>query len=158
VGEEHSSRGDFTSSEDDNVLVQGISSDPYALGFFGFAYYAENENKLKVVPVDDEDPSNGDGPIAPTFETITDGTYQPLARPIFIYVAKKAAQRDEVAKFVSFYLDEGPELVKEVGYVPLPESAYALVRERFSARTTGSVFDGNGSKVGVTVDELLRAG
>ena len=156
VGVEHASRGDFTSSEDDNVLVQGVSTDPSALGFFGYAYYAENRDKLKIVPIDDGDPANGEGGIEPTPVTIADGSYQPLSRPVFLYVSTKAAERPEVAAFVDFYLGEGRKLVAEVGYVPLPDSAYGLVQERFSKRVVGSLFE-DGSKVGVSVDELLRS-
>ncbi len=155
VGKEHSSRGDYTSSEDDNVLVQGVASDPGALGFFGLAYYEENRDKLKVVPVDDGNPENGKGPIAPTPETVANSTYQPLSRPLFIYVNKKAAERPEVQQFVDFFLTAGPPLVREVGYIPLPERAYALVKTRFERRTTGSVFGGKGSQVGVSVEQLL---
>lgn len=154
VGKEHASRGDFTASEDDNVLVQGISTDPVALGFFGYAYYQENADKLKLIPIEDGDASNGEGPIAPDLETVAKGSYQPLSRPIFIYVSKKSAARPEVDTFVQFYLDEGRSLVKEVGYIPLPDKAYELAKKRFSERTTGSLFEG-GSKVGVTIEELL---
>ena len=156
VGEEHSSRGDFTSSEDDNVLVQGIANDENALGFFGLAYYSENAAKLKIVPIEDGKPDNGKGPIAPSLETVANGTYQPLSRPLFIYVSKTAAERAEVQRFVAFFLDEGRALVKEVGYIPLPESAYGLVKGRFDKRVTGSVFGGEGAQVGVTVEDLLR--
>src|SRR3989338_2454858 len=104
VGKEGASRGDYIASEDDNVLVQAIASDPYALGYFGFAYYEENRDKLKLVAIDDEDQINGAGPIVPTSQTVRDGTYQPLARPIFIYVSRKAAERSDVQKFVHFYL------------------------------------------------------
>lgn len=158
VGEEGASRGDFQASEDDNVLVQGIASDPLALGFFGLAYYEENQDRLKIVPIDDGDPGNGDGPVAPTAETVANGTYQPLSRPIFIYVSKAAADRPEVEAFVRFYLD--PEnaraLVREVGYIPLPDEVYQLALERFDNRVTGSVFVG-GSQVGVTLQDLLKA-
>ncbi|HXV86584.1 MAG TPA: PstS family phosphate ABC transporter substrate-binding protein, partial [Gemmatimonadales bacterium] len=100
VGEEHASRGDYTSSEDDNVIVQGVATDPLAMGFFGFAYYAENQDRLRVVPVDDGNPDNGDGPIAPSLETVGNNTYQPLSRPIFIYVSTRALERPEVVSFV----------------------------------------------------------
>ena len=109
VGEEHSSRGDFTSSEDDNVLVQGVAGDSNALGFFGFAYYAENRDKLRLVPVDDGMPENGDGPVAPSLETIRNGTYQPLSRPLFIYVSSKSLDRPEVLEFATYFLQEGEE-------------------------------------------------
>jgi phosphate transport system substrate-binding protein len=156
VGKEHSSRGDFQSSEDDNVLVQGIASDQYALGFFGVAYYEENKAKLKLVAVDDEKPDNGLGCIKPTTESVENGTYQPLARPLFIYVKKAAAERPELQAFVKFYLAQAPELVKEVGYIPFKPEAYTEVQRRFDRRVTGSLFGGKGSQVGVTIAELLK--
>lgn len=155
VGQEAASRGDFTSSEDDNVLVQGVEGDKYALGFFGFAYYDENRDRLKIVPIDDGDSSNGEGAIAPSLETVANGTYQPLSRPIFIYVRLEAAERPEVSRFINFYLTEGAPLVREVGYIPLPEQTYQLALERFENRTTGSVF-GHGSQVGVSIDDVLQ--
>lgn len=158
VGHEHSSRGDYSSSEDDNVIVQGVASDPGALGFFGYAYFEENRARLKAVPVDDGAAENGAGPIAPSPETVTNGTYQPLSRPVFIYVSTRDAnERPEVAEFVTFYLEQAPALVREVGYIPLPPRAYELARERFSKRIAGSAFGGTGSKVGVTVEQLLGA-
>jgi phosphate transport system substrate-binding protein len=156
VGKEHSSRGDFTASEDDNVLVQGISRDEGALGFFGFAYYAENKDKLKLLPVDDGNPDNGDGPIAASQETVSDGTYQPLSRPIFLYASTKSLQKSEVNDFVKFYLTHAPKLVKEVGYIPLPGRAYPLAQQRVDARKTGSLFGGKGSQVGVSIEKLLE--
>jgi phosphate transport system substrate-binding protein len=155
VGKEHSSRGDFQSSEDDNVLVQGISSDPQALGFFGVAYYEENKAKLKLVGVDDGKAENGAGCVTPTTETVENGTYQPLSRPLFIYVKKSAADRPEIKAFVQFFLTNAPTLVQEVGYVPFKPDAYELVQRRFEARTTGSLFGGKGSQVGVTIAQLL---
>ncbi len=157
VGKEHSSRGDYTASEDDNVLVQGIATDPYALGFFGLAYYENNRDKLKLVGIDDENPKNGNGPITPSFETVVEGTYQPLARPIFIYASKKSVNRPEVKEFVKFYLTAGKPLVKEVGYIPLPDKIYELGLSRFDKLTVGSVFGGKGSQVGVTLESLLTA-
>ena len=157
VGEEHASRGDFTSSEDDNVLVQGIATDRLALGFFGFAYYAENSARLGLVKIDDEQADNGAGPIAPSPTTVGDGTYQPLSRPIFIYVSKAAAERQEVRELVDFYIRNAPKLVGEVGYIPLGEKGYPLVQKRFESRVVGSVFAGSGSRVGVTIEELLGA-
>jgi phosphate transport system substrate-binding protein len=155
VGEEHKSRGDYTSSEDDNVLVKGISTDKLALGFFGFAYYEENKDALKLVPIDDGNKENGDGAILPSKETIEKATYQPLSRPIFIYVNRTEAERKEVQDFVKYYVGEGVKLVDEVGYIGLPAETYKLVQERFDKRTTGSVFAGSGSKIGVTVSDLL---
>jgi phosphate transport system substrate-binding protein len=155
VGKEHESRGDYTSSEDDNVLVQGVSRDVGALGFFGLAYYEENKDKLKLVPIDDGDPSNGAGPIAPSAVTVSNGTYQPLSRPIFVYVSKAALRQPEVMALLDFYLDNAPALVKETQYVPLPASAYALAHKRLKAGKVGSLFAGKGSEVGVTVESLL---
>ena len=119
VGEAQASRADYTASADDNVLVQGISGDRNALGYFGYAYYAENPDKLKVVAVD-----NGSGCVTPTTETIESGDYAPLSRPLSIYVSTKSLQRPEVKAFVEFYMEQGQELVREVGYVPLPDDAY----------------------------------
>lgn len=153
-GKAKASRGDFTSSEDDNVLVQGISNDELALGFLPFAYYEENAARLKIVPVDDDKPDNGAGPIAPGPDTIRTGTYQPLSRPVFIYVSKKAAERPEVQKFVEFYMANADKLVREVNYVGLGDPIYKLVSERFAKRTTGSVFSG-ANTIGVTIDQLL---
>ncbi len=153
-GKAKASRGDFTSSEDDNVLVQGISNDELALGFLPFAYYEENSTRLKLVPVDDEKPDNGAGPIVPGPETIRTGTYQPLSRPVFIYVSKKAAERQEVQKFVEFYMANADKLVREVNYVGLGDAAYTMVGDRFAKRTTGSVFSGVNT-IGVTIDQLL---
>ena len=153
-GKAKASRGDFTSSEDDNVLVQGISNDELALGFLPFAYYEENSTRLKLVPVDDEKPDNGAGPIVPGPETIRTGTYQPLSRPVFIYVSTKAAARPEVQKFVEFYMANAEKLVREVNYVGLGDAAYTMVGDRFAKRKTGSVFSGVNT-VGVTIDQLL---
>lgn len=156
VGEEHASRGDFTSSEDDNVLVEGIARDEYALGFFGLAYYEENKDKLKLLALNDGKDDNGPGAIAPTPETVMNGTYQPLSRPLFIYVSKKALDRPEVSAFVEFYLANAPSLVREVGYIPLPERAYVLAKQRVASQITGSIFGGKGSQVGVRIEELLK--
>lgn len=157
VGTEHSSRGDFTSSEDDNVLVQGVAMDKLALGFFGYAYYKENAGKLKVLGIDDGKDDNGKGPIQPSQTTVIDGTYSPLARPIFIYVSRSALERGEVDAFVKFYLEHATKLVGEVGYIPLPPRAYELGLKRLSSRVVGSVFGGAGSRVGVSVEALLAA-
>jgi len=143
VGKEHSSRGDFTSSEDDNVLVQGVANDRLALGFFGLAYYEQNKEKLKLVAID-----GGRGPVLPSYETVKNGVYQPLSRPIFIYASKKSAARAEVKELVRFYLTAGSKLTREVGYIPLPARAYQLAVERFTKGITGSVFGGKGSQVG----------
>jgi phosphate transport system substrate-binding protein len=156
VGKEHSSRSDYTSSEDDDVLVKGVASDELALGFFGYMYYAKNKDKLNVLAIDDGNPANGAGPIIPSPETIQNGTYQPLSRPLFVYAAVKSLGRPQVASFMNFYLERGWKLVGQVGYVPLPANAYALGMARVSARRTGSLFGGQGSQVGVSVSDLLQ--
>jgi phosphate transport system substrate-binding protein len=153
-GKAKASRGDFTSSEDDNVLVQGVVGDENALGFIPFAYFDENKDKLKLIPVDDKKADNGNGPMLPSLESIRTGTYQPLARPLFIYVSDKALARPEVQKFVDFFLTEGPKLAEEVGYVELGQPVYQLVREHFNNKKTGTVF-GDGPQVGVTIEQLL---
>jgi phosphate transport system substrate-binding protein len=149
-GKEGASRGDFTSSEDDNVLVYGIAGNKNSLGFFGLAYYEENKDKLKLVPID-----NGNGPVLPSAETVNNGTYQPLSRPIFIYVSTQAAQKPEVKSFVEFYINNTAKLSREVGYVDLPENILAMASQRFATGKTGSVFAGKGSQVGVTIADLM---
>lgn len=149
VGKAKSSRGDYTASEDDNVLVQGVANDKNALGYFGFAYYAENPNKLKAVPVD-----GGKGPVMPSAKTVEDGTYQPLSRPIFIYVAAKSVARPEVKEFIEFYLKNAPELVRQVKYVPLPAKAYTQIGSNFSKKKLGTAFGGT-AEVGMKIEELL---
>jgi phosphate transport system substrate-binding protein len=126
VGKAKSSRGDYTASEDDNVLVQGVSRDKGALGYFGFAYYAENSKKLKAVPIVAK---AGAPAVAPSFDTVKDGSYQPLARPIFIYVNVASLDKPEVKSFVDFYLAKAPALIPLVKYVPLPEKAYTLAKD-----------------------------
>jgi len=153
-GKAKASRGDFTSSEDDNVLIEGISNDELALGFVPFAYYESNQGKLKLLPVDDGNEGNGAGAIGPSADTIRDGTYQPLSRPIFIYVSRKANDRPGVRKFVDYYLKNAEQLAREVGYVPLGDSMYALVADRYARQTLGSAFVGKNT-VGVTLDQLL---
>ena len=150
VGKAKSSRGDFTASEDDNVLVQGIANDRNALGYFGFSYYVENQNKLKAVPID-----GGKGPVTPSAKTVEDGTYQPLSRPIFIYVSKKSMDKPEVREFVEFYLKNAPTLVKQVKYVPLPQSIYTTGAEHLKKGKIGSMFGGE-AEVGVKIEDLMK--
>ncbi len=150
VGKAKASRGDFTASEDDNVLVQGIANDKNALGYFGFAYYIENQKKLKAVAID-----GGKGPVLPSAKTVEDGTYQPLSRPIFIYVSKKATEKPEVKEFVEFYMQNAANLVKQVKYVALPASAYTMGIEHFRKGKLGTVFDGE-AQVGVKIEDLLK--
>jgi phosphate transport system substrate-binding protein len=154
VGKEGASRGDFTSSEDDNVLVQGVGSDELALGFIPFAYVEQNQERLKLVPVEDGKADNGAGPISPSAETVRNGTYQPLSRPLFIYVARKAADRREVQRFVeAFFTSE--DLVREVGYVELTPQIYDLAKKHFVERKVGTAFGEGGSQVGLTLEQLL---
>lgn len=150
VGKAKSSRGDFTASEDDNVLVQGIANDRNALGYFGFAYYIENLRKLKAVAID-----GGKGAIVPSAKTVEDGSYQPLSRPVFIYVSKKSLDKPEVKEFVEFYLKQAPQLVKQVKYVPLPASAYTTGSEHVKKGKVGTVFGGE-AEVGVKIEDLLK--
>jgi len=153
-GKEKASRGDYTSSEDDNVLVQGIAGDEGALGYFGLAYYEENKGRLKLVPVDDGKDDNGKGPILPSVETVKNGTYRPLSRPLFVYVSQKSLSRPEVRSFVDFYLSKGAELAREVGYVPLSDNELKLVAQRFTAGTTGSMYTKPGAS-GAPLEQLL---
>ncbi len=155
-GKERASRGDYTASEDDNVLVQGVANDVNALGYFGMAYYLENKNRLKAVAIDDGKDNNGKGAQLPSVENVVKGVYQPLARPIFIYVNRKSADRPEVKAFVEFYLKNAAKLVKEVGYVPLQPAVYKAAQERFRKRMVGSVFGGHGAEVGVKLEDLLK--
>lgn len=154
-GEEGASRGDYTASEDDNVVVNGVVNDPNAIGYFGFAYYEENADKLRAVEIDDGDPSNGEGCVAPSVETVGDSTYQPLARPIFIYVNKASLDKPQVQAFMDFYTaEENSSLVSEVGYIALDSEVYAKAQERLASKTVGSIFDG-GSTVGVKLLDVL---
>lgn len=131
VGESGSSRGDFTASEDDNVLVQGIAGDKFGLGFFGLAYFEENKDKLSLVAVD-----GGKGAVRPNLETVKNGTYSPLSRPLFIYVNSESVQRPEVVSFVEFYLKNAAVLSTEVGYIPLLAEQYTAELKKFSDFST----------------------
>ena len=155
VGKEGQSRGDYTSSEDDNVIVQGVTGDEGALGYFGFAYYEENKDKLKLVPVDDGNDQNGSGAVAPSPETVKNGTYAPLSRPIFIYPRVQSLDRAEVRSFLEFFLSEGNALVREVGYIPLTGREYELVRSRIAARKTGSMYHGTDSHDRTPLEQRL---
>lgn len=151
VGKSKSSRGDFTASEDDNVLVQGVSRDVNALGYFGYAYYIENQDKLKAVPIVNEKGQ----PVAPSMDAVLKGSYSPLARPIFIYVNVKSLDKPEVRQFVEFYMKNASTLAQEVKYVPLPAQAYKTALEHVAKRKVGTVFGGH-AEVGVTIEELLK--
>ena len=153
VGKARSSRGDFTSSEDDNVLVQGVAGDELALAFIPLAYVSQNAARLKIVPVDDGKADNGAGPIAPSSDTVRNGTYQPLSRPLFVYVSRKAADRTDVQRFVEM-LFMRTDLVREVGYIELTPQIYDLARAHFADRRTGTAFE-KGNQVGMTLEALL---
>jgi len=151
VGKAKSSRGDFTASEDDNILVQGIANDKYALGYIPFAYFAENPTKLKAVAIDE-----GKGQaVLPSAETVKGGTYNPLSRPLFIYVKEGVADRPHIKQFIEFFMTKGPDLVKEVKYVPLPDQAYKMSLERFKAKQVGTAFGGK-PEVGLPIEEILK--
>ncbi|UJP04648.1 MAG: PstS family phosphate ABC transporter substrate-binding protein [Nitrosomonas sp.] len=150
VGKAKSSRGDFTASEDDNILVQGVASDHYALGFFGFAYYIENVKKIAAAAVD-----SGDGGVLPSVATVENNSYKPLSRPIFIYVNAKSANKDEIVDFVNFYMKNATELVTEVKYFPLSKTIYDLNLDHLNKKKTGTFFE-HGTGVNVKLEELLK--
>jgi phosphate transport system substrate-binding protein len=150
-GKSKASRGDFTASEDDNVLVQGVSRDTGALAYFGYAYYIENKDKLKAVAI--VDPKTGKA-VEPSEKTVIDGTYQPLSRPIFIYVSESAYKKPEVKEFVEYYLKHAATLSKEVKYVPLPAKAYELAAEHLKKGKLGTVFGGE-AEVGIRIEDLM---
>ncbi len=155
VGQEAASRGDFTSSEDDNVLVQGVANDELALGFFGYAYYEANQHRLKLAAIDDGDETNGAGAIQPSPETVRDGTYRPLSRPVYIYVNPVDLERLSVTGFVNYFLTDGVELVREVGYVPLADEEYEMVQQRVENRITGTMY-GDGDEMTALATLLSR--
>ncbi|MBX3630665.1 MAG: PstS family phosphate ABC transporter substrate-binding protein [Nitrosomonas sp.] len=150
VGRAKSSRGDFTASEDDNVLVQGVASDMYALGFFGFAYYIENNKRIHAVAID-----SGNGGVIPSAQTVGNGSYQPLSRPVFIYVNARSTTKPEIREFVKFFMDNAAELVSEVKYFPLSPNIYKLNLENLQNNKLGTVFSGE-SEVGVNIEEVMK--
>jgi phosphate transport system substrate-binding protein len=149
-GKAKASRTDFQASEDDNVIVQGVSSNKGAIGYFGYAYYIGNKDRIRAVPVQNKKGTA----VLPSLEAVIDGSYEPLSRPLFVYVRDTAAQRPEVKEFVQFFLSDGAALVKEVGYVPLPPQAYQVALKHFTDKKMGTVFGGT-PEVGVTIDNLL---
>ena len=152
VGKAKSSRGDYTASEDDNVLVQGVSRDVNALGYFGYAYYAENQNRLKGLPI--VNPKTGKA-VEPSGANVENASYQPLSRPIFVYVKKSSLDKPEVREFVDFYMKNADKLVREVKYVPLPKAAYDGNLKHVKDNKIGTVFGGK-NEVGITIEELMR--
>jgi phosphate transport system substrate-binding protein len=148
-GKAKSSRGDYTASEDDNTLVQGVENNKSAIGYFGYAYYAAHKDKMRAVAID-----GGKGPVSPSVDNVINGTYSPLSRPLFVYVKESAMDRPEIKEFVQFVMNNGADLVSEVGYVPLPKNAYSMALKHYNDRKLGSVFGGT-PMVGVTIDKLL---
>jgi len=154
VGKKGSIRSDTTATEDDNQIVNGVAGDKYALGYLPYAYYEPNKLKLKALKIDwkaDDDV----GAIEPSPQTVRSGQYNPLSRPLFIYVNKKAAERPEVQKFVNFYLKNAHKLAERLQYVPLPEQAYTMAAERFAKKQTGTGFGGH-SEFGLPIEEILK--
>ena len=151
-GKEKASRGDYTASEDDNSLVQGVSRDKHAIGYFGLAYYVENKDKLRAVPIIAKGATQA---VEPSLDTVMAGTYQPLARPIFIYVNLKSIDKPEIKEFVEYYLKSSVNLIREVKYVPLTDADYKHALENFTKKKTGTAFGGV-AEVGVKVSDLLR--
>lgn len=151
VGETGKSRQDYVSSENDEILVKAIAQDPNSLGYFGYAYYEQNQDKLKAVAID-----NGNGGVMPSPETVENEEYKPLARPLFLYVnAKRAQENPALETFVEYYLEKAPEVVAEVGYIPLPADAYHLAKIQLQRFKVGTVFEG-GPQIDLTISDLLR--
>jgi phosphate transport system substrate-binding protein len=150
-GKSKASRGDYTASEDDNVLVQGVSQDVNAIGYFGYAYYAENQQRLKALPIVDKP---GKPAVAPSEATVLDGTYQPLSRPIFIYVSAKSLAKPEVREFAEYYMKNAAKIAKEVKYVPLPAKAYTIGLDHLAKGKKGTVMGGR-NEIGIRIEDLL---
>ena len=151
VGTPKASRTDYTASEDDTVLVQGVTKDENALGYFGLSYYEKNQSQLKAVGID-----RGKGAVLPSRETVEKSQYQPLARPLFIYVSYNSAQsKVELRNFVEFYMKKAPTLVSSVGYIPLPKEGYQLIYQHFYNGKVGTVFGGK-AQLDSTIGELLK--
>lgn len=152
MGKAKASRGDYTASEDDNVIVRGVSGDIGALGYFGFAYFVENQPDIKAVPIV---ASQGATAVLPSAENVMNGSYQPLSRPLFIYVNARSANTEIVRDFIDFYLQNSEPLIREVGFIPLPAEDQLAVIAHWQARATGTGFGGE-PQVGVKVQDLLR--
>ena len=151
IGKAGVSRTDYTASEDDDVLVKGVSQDPNALGYFGLAYYEQHADKMKAIAID-----SGNGPVLPSQGTVVGAIYQPLSRPLFIYVNAVAAQNNPALRqFIDFYLDQASVTVSKVGYVALPEEVYQIDKVTFHRGEVGTVFEGQ-SQFNLTISELLR--
>jgi phosphate transport system substrate-binding protein len=152
VGKAKSSRGDYTASEDDNVLVQGVAGDVNSIGYFGYAYFAENTSKLKALPIVEKE---GKAAVSPSPETVISGTYQPLSRPIFIYLNANSLAKPEVKNFIDFYMAQGAKMAKEVKYVPLPAAIYLSNIKHMKDNKKGTIFGGK-NEVGISIEELVK--
>ncbi len=151
TGKAGASRSDYIASEDDTIIEQGVTSDVNSLGYFGLSYYELNKDDLKALAVD-----SGNGPVFPSRETVEKSEYNPLARPLFIYINLKAAQNNPAMReFVYYYLDQAAQVVNEVGYIPLPEEAYHINKVTYNKGEVGTVFEGK-SQFGLSISELLR--
>ena len=148
-GTARSSRTDYTPSEDDNVLVQGVASNPGGMAYFGLAYFEENRSRLKALAID-----GGDGPVVPSRQTVENGTYAPLSRPIFIYVNAAALRRPQVQQFVQYYINNAARLSAQVGYIPLPANAYPVYLQRAQRRQQGTAFGGR-ALIGASIEDVL---
>ncbi len=148
-GRSRASRTDYTPSEDDNVIVQGVASNTGGMGYFGLAYYEENRSRLRALAID-----SGSGPVEPSVANAANGTYAPLSRPMFIYVNAAALRRPQVQQFVQYFLTNGARLSTQVGYIPLPANAYQTYVQRAQRRTQGTAFGGR-QAIGITIDELI---
>ena len=155
VGKAKSSRGDYTASEDDNTLVKGIAGDKNALGYLPMSYYEENKKNLKALAIIGGEKAPTKNAVLPSKETVENGTYFPLSRPLFIYVNVASAKKPEVSEFVMFYLKNAPNLVQQVKYVALPAKAYTMAEEHFTKGKKGTVF-ASGNNVGMKIEELLK--
>lgn len=156
LGEQDKSREDYIGSEDDAVLVEGVAHHTGALGYFGLAYYQKNTERLKAVAIDDLDDTNGIGPQWPAEATVRAGRYQPLARPLFLYIATKALKRPEVSQFVDYYLTRVAAVSQEVGYISIPPEALDIAKQRVHHHIVGSAFGAQGVRIGVRIEDLLR--
>lgn len=156
VEKKKATRGDYNRSEDDNSIVVGIAGNKHALGYLPFSYYVESKDKLKALAIDwDKDPAKAFGPVAPSVEGVITGKYNPLSRPLFLYVNKKAAARPEVKQFVDYYLENAKKLSEAVSFIPLPEKAYQMGIERFNKLQAGTGFGGH-AEIGLPLEEILK--
>jgi len=148
-GRSRASRSDYTPSEDDNVIVQGVASNQGAMGYFGLAYYEENRSRLRALSID-----SGNGPVEPSVANAENGTYAPLSRPMFIYINAAALRRPQVQQFAQYFVNNAARYAQQVDYVPLPANAYQTYLQRVQRRTQGTAFGGR-QAIGVTIAEVI---